>query len=55
MSLCNVYPVAKTFPKHEMFGSNCQMRQTAVSIPSNIANDTGETEFPVSPVFIKAI
>ena len=38
-SLC--YEVTKSFPKEEMFGQTTQMRRSAVSIPSNIAEGCG--------------
>ena len=36
-----VYDFTKTFPKEEIFGLTNQMRRSAVSIPSNIAEGNG--------------
>ena len=33
----DVYSVTEVFPKHELYGLVTQMRRSAVSIPSNIA------------------
>ena len=43
-----VYAATKTFPKEEQFGLSLQMRRSAVSIPSNIAEGAarhGKKEF----------
>ena len=37
----NIYKLTETFPKEEMFGLVLQMRRSAVSIPSNIAEGCG--------------
>ena len=36
-----VYPVARKFPREEMFALSDQLRRSAVSIPSNIAEGQG--------------
>jgi four helix bundle protein len=33
----NIYQLTQTFPKEEMFGLTAQLRRSAISIPSNIA------------------
>jgi len=33
----NVYAVSSEFPKKEMYGLTSQMRRSAISIPSNVA------------------
>ncbi len=33
----NIYKLTKSFPKDELYGLTSQMRRSAVSVPSNIA------------------
>jgi len=42
-----IYEITKTFPKSEVFGITNQLRRSAVSIPSNIAEGSsrGKKEF----------
>ena len=38
-----VYKITANFPQHEVYGLSSQMRRSAVSIPSNIAEGYGRT------------
>ena len=45
---CDVYRVTRGFPKEELYGMAVQMRRSATSIPSNIAEGAarqGDREF----------
>jgi four helix bundle protein len=37
-----IYDMTKSFPKHELYGLTSQIRRSAVSIPSNIAEGSGK-------------
>lgn len=47
----HVYSLTKTFPKEEQFGLTNQLRRSAVSIPSNIAEGCGRNHFKDSIQF----
>jgi four helix bundle protein len=46
-----VYEQTRCFPKHEIYGLTSQMRRTAVSIPSNIAEGKGRSSDRDRPHF----
>ena len=41
-----IYELTKAFPREEIYGLTSQMRRSAVSIPSNIAEGTGRSGTP---------
>ena len=41
-----VYQLTREFPREEIYGLSSQMRRSAVSIPSNIAEGTGRSKTP---------
>lgn len=49
----NIYALTKRFPKEELFGLTSQMRRSAVSIPSNIAEGFRRKSNPEFSKFLK--
>jgi four helix bundle protein len=49
--VADIYRTTKTFPKDEQFGLVNQLRRSAVSIPSNIAERCGRNHFKDSTQF----
>ena len=47
-----VYSLTRQFPKEEMFGLTSQLRRSAVSIPSNIAEGQGRNSDKSFAVFL---
>ena len=48
-----VYSFTRAFPADERFGFTSQMRRSAVSIPSNIAEGTGRSSSPDFACFVE--
>lgn len=42
----DIYEITQNFPKEELFGLSLQMRKSATSIPSNIAEGCGRNTNP---------
>lgn len=41
--VANIYKITENFPKTEIYGLSMQMRKSAISIPSNIAEGAGRS------------
>lgn len=48
----NIYTITKNFPKEEIYGLTNQIRRSAISIPSNIAEGAGRNSDAQFPNFL---
>lgn len=48
----SIYTLTERFPKREVFGITAQMRRSAVSVPSNIAEGHGRLSDPSLALFL---
>jgi four helix bundle protein len=47
-----IYSISSSFPKHETYGLQSQIRRAAVSVPSNIAEGHGRLSDPLFQTFL---